>query len=837
MQMQTASDVVEKLSVINSSSVLMYDLAEHVGFGQATKKFSEGRTTNVTSLQTRAGAGLSLIGRLSEDGMSKDSEKDSTLATYTTPTGLAVMASSFSYLPEPTAYRRIVIQVPALTAVGQTLELSSTLAPLNSVLGSLPETFTVLFSSSPQQIIDFADAAYAITDSHVIHIFDHYDTSRERRHALAVPTTVTKGGPVSVRDVLKSKQYPFFEYAGDKSAADIVVLLNGPLASSAKAFIEDTGGLGVVVVNVLRPWDDVEFLACLPSSVKTIHVVDEVLAEGTRGVLFTEVFGSFLSSKSKGSKPTVRAASIVPSQTLRFAKSPSSFTALLNEIVPHSASLAGRPTSKKLLFFGTPSSPVSRLPSTITNAFSTNSSIDCQTLANYDLFSKPEGLSATRIVLSPASPNLSYLSLNSQLGLGQEPADPKADFVAVLDQSLLKTHSIDKYLKKGSTLLLISSWTSAELASNLPRAVLDHLRELNIALYNIDIKAMDLDPGSADIVGHLVFLRLYLGATAAEGVLREVARKLYPREDSIDKLNAKAWASLERFIIPTSESLPEETQEVEPKDFEFNAVSSDVILDQSSLPGSQIESWHRAARNILFPDVYNIPADDSSEEYLVNPALRPELPERTFLVTCSVNRRLTPLDYDRNVFHLEFDTKGTGLKYEIGEALGVHGWNDADEVLNFCDWYSINPNRLITTPVPGVEGQVHTRTIFQALQQQIDLFGKPPKSFYADLANHAINKKDKLTLQFIGSPEGSSMFKKLSEKETLTFADILQQFKSARPSVEVLCQMIGDIKPRHYSIASAQSVVGDRVDLLVVTVEWATPSGELIKCNISREHY
>jgi len=44
-----------------------------------------------------------------------------------------------------------------------------------------------------------------------------------------------------------------------------------------------------------------------------------------------------------------------------------------------------------------------------------------------------------------------------------------------------------------------------------------------------------------------------------------------------------------------------------------------------------------------------------------------------------------------NVFHLEFDTSGTGLKYAIGEALVVHGWNDAQDVLDFCKWYGYQP--------------------------------------------------------------------------------------------------------------------------------------------------
>ena len=201
------------------------------------------------------------------------------------------------------------------------------------------------------------------------------------------------------------------------------------------------------------------------------------------------------------------------------------------------------------------------------------------------------------------------------------------------------------------------------------------------------------------------------------------------------------------------------------------------------------------------------------------------------MVTCAVNKRLTPMEYDRNVFHLEFDTSGTGLKYEIGEALGVHGWNDAEDVLDFCQWYEINPDGLVTLPIPssssstGGYTRYHTRTIFQALQQQVDIFGKPPKSFYSDLAAFATNEIDRLALLFIGSAEGSSTFKKMSEIDTVTFADVLKQFKSARPGVEVLCELVGDTKPRHYSIASSQAVVGDRVDLLVVTVEWETPSG------------
>jgi hypothetical protein len=45
---------------------------------------------------------------------------------------------------------------------------------------------------------------------------------------------------------------------------------------------------------------------------------------------------------------------------------------------------------------------------------------------------------------------------------------------------------------------------------------------------------------------------------------------------------------------------------------------------------------------------------------------------RRSIQRCARPGRLTPDTYDRNVFHIEFSTEGTGLKYAIGEALGIH---------------------------------------------------------------------------------------------------------------------------------------------------------------------
>ncbi len=107
--------------------------------------------------------------------------------------------------------------------------------------------------------------------------------------------------------------------------------------------------------------------------------------------------------------------------------------------------------------------------------------------------------------------------------------------------------------------------------------------------------------------------------------------------------------------------------------------------------------------------------------------------EGAYQVKVTVNRRLTPESYERNVFHIEFDTtgikitfyafllniySGTNLKYEIGEALGVHGHNDCLEVKSFLEFYKLNPTDLVSLPLKKSK-QVQIKTVEQLFIQYL----------------------------------------------------------------------------------------------------------------------
>ncbi|KAJ3795730.1 assimilatory sulfite reductase [Lentinula aff. detonsa] len=829
----SASTAVEYISsrANTTSCIYIYDLAEQVGFGTLTKIWSKTQegTSPVVDLQTRAGAGLSLVGRLSE-GTSSDTANGAVLTAFTSPQGLSLMAPALSYLPPATALSRLVVQVPNITPAGETFTLSPTLANFATVLPILPENIVILASATSQETVHFTQLSYQLSSSHVIHIFDHFGSSRESGHA-TIPLPAKDYGNVSVSEAIQRAGYSCFEYAGDPEAHTVVLSLNGPLAVAAKAIAyKNRRGFAAVSVNVLRPWDEAALRSVLPATVKIVHVLDDVPNTTTKGPLYIDVFSTLLDSVDP---PIVHSHRVTPSQTQVYVSSKDSFRTFLATLVPELEDPVPS-IMKKMMFFSTPNTTLSNLPSLVEGTLSTSRSLSSRLSIDHDVFSRRGGITASRILLAPKSA-LDSGDIPIPIVLPyDEHTSGEVDFLAILDQTILKTHSILKYAKPRSPLLIVTSWTAEELFSNLPVQVANLILERGLRLFIINVTdvAEKLIGGTgqsqdviSNIVAYLAFMRMYLsGAATEENVLTLAIGSYGESMDDIElaKLNSETWDALEEVLITHP---PAEDRSVELREFEFNAIAIETDEGDTIVNGARLSSWHDAAKHLLFPTIFSPPTESTDEEFPQDPSLRPELPERTFLVTCTVNRRLTPKEYDRNVFHLEFDTSGTGLKYAIGEALGVHGWNDHQEVTDFCEWYGVNPKRLVTIPVPGSEDKHHTRTVFQALQQQIDLFGRPPKSFYTDLAAYANSKADKYSLQFIGSAEGSSTFKKMGEKDTATFADVLKLYPSARPGIEVLCGLIGDIKPRHYSIASAQSVVGNRVDLLVVTVDWFTPSG------------
>ncbi|WWC95408.1 hypothetical protein V866_002271 [Kwoniella sp. B9012] len=759
----SAVDVLEAFAVKHSESVWVYDDATQVGFGA---RLSELSSKKIHDLQTREGAGLELAGY-----SKKSSGKFSVFATIKT---LPYLLSSFERIEGD-----VVVHLSTIIA-NESLEFQDGLyssGVLKDLL-SVPEDWEVVFSSSGNGLLDTTSKLYGSEARKVIHVVSSAASSREL-------TSYTFPSP-SDASIPSTKSF-------DLSASSVYVV---PVGKLAKDLYDNLPvGSTLFEFKTLNPSPEEVFSALTSSEGaerKTVSVVgaSKADAEALKALTLSALYSA--SGSSKVVLPTVKSVVASSAADLLPAKE---------------ATLPG----KVISFY---SSPLSPLPQLLSHLFLSSPSLETR-LAQF-------GSSAARGVKSLLSLAPSG-SVTDNLTV-----DQASDVTWVNDANVLKSTDVLSSAKDGSIVVLELPWSEEEVAVKLTRSEISTIKSKNLRVFLLDLSASPVLP----IQEQVAFLLLYTGTKKLSAGVWKVLDAFHSHQLNRDDVEVGQAALTE--LHPSGWEVPEleegKTEKLK-STWEWDALPGIAgIVDVHSDDQPLTASWELAARHLFFREAFAVPEatvvdSDVSKNLPGINGLRPSMADETFLVTVSENRRLTPASYDRNVFHLELDTAGTGLKYEIGEAIGIHGWNDTEEVLDFCSWYGLKPDDLVTFSNPLKAGTNETRTIFQLLQQNVDLFGRPGKAFYAALSKTAKAKADAMALKFISAPEGNELFQKMAEKETVTFADVLFRYKTARPSIADLIGMIPEIKPRHYSIASSQKAVGDKVELLIVTVDWKDHKG------------
>lgn len=390
-----------------------------------------------------------------------------------------------------------------------------------------------------------------------------------------------------------------------------------------------------------------------------------------------------------------------------------------------------------------------------------------------------------------------------------------ADLVLVGDEKLLKEVAASQSVKdNGKLILRLPNFKDEDVEKRIPSTIRKDVQARDISLYILDSSsspAFETDSNAARLLVELAFLKV-----AKPDLKQEILKKLATLEANLPTLEECLDAldkSLKHLEVPESwaENANDVTQNL-PRVLKTNSFAT--FDKQESEQDLQLSSWESAAKGLVFKEAYN-----------TDITLRPDLTVQTYTIHVKENRRLTPGTYDRNIFHIEFDLGNSGLTYKIGEALGVHADNDADLVREFIESYGLSADDLVQVPSRDDPSVLETRTVYQSLVQNIDIFGKPPKRFYESLAEFATDELEKKKLASLGTPEGAEEFKRRTEVDTSTFADVLDEFKSAHPSFPELVRLVGPLKRREYSIASAQAVTPNAVALMIVVVDWVDSKG------------
>ncbi|KAJ3297270.1 hypothetical protein HDU79_004152 [Rhizoclosmatium sp. JEL0117] len=630
--------------------------------------------------------------------------------------------------------------------------------------------------------------------------------------------------------------YKLFEYVGAKNAETVVVAL-GASAAIAEEAVLGQAGVGLLKVRLVRPWSARHFLAQLPRTVKRVVLIDDSKVAGAagHGALFLDVTSAFYDSVWSLPVPTILKGN--------FAAGIQNFTAAAVQSLLKTVATAS-PRVEFKIEAPNATSHVAAASNVFEAIVWDQQADNTENIAPRAVkLLESQGASSVQIytttssvTVEPISSTHIRFSKDGSVTQLSQSLISTANYVAVHNVKLLESYNVAASIREGGLLLINrpgANPTVADLTKDLPDAVKRTLaqRKVRVAVVDADKIAFNYTQfrGHRGEYRNLALLGLLgklcdgvdaglavkeleggLSATETDNtVYRTKLGALRTALSSVVVFNAPSeWgfalmgADLPKYFQPT---------------FGLQKLSNLEKEDVVEVVGKAVAKYEPALP-VMF-----------KEAFALKSALRPDAGEKTYVVTVTENRRLTPDTYERNVFHIEFDIGNSGLKYEIGEALGVYGQNNPDHVEEFIQWYGLDGAQIIRFDRTNeATGAVETeyRTVSQLLVEVVDIFGKPGKKFFQSLIEHATVMSERERLGFLASGEGADALAKLQEEETPTFADVLQMFPSAHPPIEKLLASIPNIKPRHYSISSSMNVHPTSVHLLVVVVDWKTKSGK-----------
>ncbi|KAJ1984588.1 sulfite reductase [NADPH] flavoprotein component [Dimargaris verticillata] len=661
---------------------------------------------------------------------------------------------------------------------------------------------------------------------------------------------------------ITGRAYSPVEYIGSPVASHVVIT-RGISAAVLRLLASQWPTVGFMVVRVYRPWPLDQLVQALPQSAHTMWVVEPAdeddLATNPSGPaaspLVLDVKATLYAAAAASRTPGRGPCSLSRVNTLPISTpvSQTQLTAALKLVAPEGSSLAvATPTWPALAIWST------EAEATLAMQLVVMEDAHCWAASGSAIAGKQDNalvpvIHAQHDAYAGHGLTLTTIALTNETAM--DTSRIAYDCVVAWDLAALRYYDVTASLRPQGVLVLVEPTESGETqdSSADPLAGLDsHLRERLAAL---KARLVRLSPSTSGSLTWSQLAATWHQQLVRTGVLSPKVAEVFAAAQSLSTTHLASATALASVEVTPLDTKPEDTATILPASPLATTVRPSAAISANQLDRMD-ETWHHAARQLVFSEAFDSrlcvrPAVDNDET--VEAASAPYA--KIYSVTTTENKRLTPTQYDRNVFHLDFDITGTGLRYELGDALGVYGHNDEVQVLAFLAIYGTHPDHLVTVNlqkfVPAASlpevatrdldaRQVlaiqaaqsnssevvysETRTVLQWLTQILDLFGRPTKKFYEKLAAYATDLDERAKLAYLVSSQGSAEFKE-RVAQTVTYADVLEEFPSARPSMRTLITsgLIPGIKPRHYSIASSMRAHPTSVQLLVVLVEWQAP--------------
>ena len=575
-----------------------------------------GQTVHVVEMQSEAGAAGALHGSILSGALT---------TTYTASQGLLLMI--------PNMYKIAGEQMPAVIhASARTVSTHalSIFGDHSDVMACRQTGFAMLASTSPQEAMDLGAVAHLSAikaNMPFLHFFDGFRTSHEmqkievwdfdeldsmldkqalekfRTRANLPAHPVLRGSaqngdiffqareacntmydalPEVVEHCMEQvnakagTDYKPFNYYGAPDAECVLVAM-GSIVDTIEEVVDYLNGrgekVGLIKVRLYRPFSVEHLLSVLPTSVKTVGVLDRTKEPGGVGEpLYLDVCTALRGAKVKivggryglASKDTTPAAVISAFRNLQSEEPKNNFTiSIADDVTNLSLPMNENPDTthagiKSCKFWGIGSDGTVGANKNSIKIIGDHTDMKFQAYFQYDS-RKSGGVTISHLRFGN-SPIKSTYYVN------------KADFVACHVPAYLEKFDLVQDIKPGGVFLANCAWDVDEFTARLPAAAKKYIADNNIRLYTCDAVAIAKELGLGNRINSILqaaFFKLsgILPIDEAVEFMKEAVRKTYGRKgDAIVEMNNaaidKGIANVVEIAVPGSWKNPAPDHEV-----------------------------------------------------------------------------------------------------------------------------------------------------------------------------------------------------------------------------------------------------------------------------------
>lgn len=203
----------------------------------------------------------------------------------------------------------------------------------------------------------------------------------------------------------------------------------------------------------------------------------------------------------------------------------------------------------------------------------------------------------------------------------------------------------------------------------------------------------------------------------------------------------------------------------------------------------------------------------------------PAVESEVYATTVVANQRLTASVWGQDVRHLKLHFNKNIIEvgktlYEVGDVAAIYYTNPPELVNkaislivegNLRTGESIMPDSILNIEVSGVRrpsrlSAITNCSLYSLLERHLDIGAVPKRSYFAALAPFATNPEEAAKLLEIASDAGTDLYFDYCTKERKNYVEVLEEFRSCRPPLQVLLGAIQIIPARQYSIASSPAL-------------------------------